>query len=143
MQINNRKAHYNYAITEQFEAGVVLLGSEVKSIREGKANISESYVADIKGELFLINANISKYHGANKFNHEPTRQRKLLLKKKEVNKLLGKINKEGFSAVPISIYFKKRFIKVLIGIGKGKKLHDKRETIKKREVERSIRREIE
>ncbi len=143
MQINNRKAHYNYAITEQIEAGVVLLGSEVKSIREGKANISESYVADIKGELFLLNANISKYHGANKFNHEPTRQRKLLLKKKEVNKLLGKINKEGFSAVPISIYFKKRFIKVLIGIGKGKKLHDKRETIKKREVERSIRREIE
>ena len=143
MQINNRKAHYNYAITEQIEAGVVLIGSEVKSIREGKANISESYVADIKGELFLLNANISKYHGANKFNHEPTRQRKLLLKKKEVNKLLGKINKEGFSAVPISIYFKKRFIKVLIGIGKGKKLHDKRETIKKREVERSIRREIE
>jgi SsrA-binding protein len=143
MQINNRKAHYNYAITEQIEAGVVLLGSEVKSVREGKANISESYVADIKGELFLINANISKYHGANKFNHEPTRQRKLLLKKKEVNKLLGKINKEGFSAVPISIDFKKRFIKVLIGIGKGKKLHDKRETIKKREVERSIRREIE
>lgn len=138
--ITNRKARFNYEITEEIEAGVVLVGSEVKSIRNSHANISDAYIAEEFGELFLINAHISEYKGANRFNHEPLRKKKLLLHKKQVNKIHGKITKEGFSAVPLSLYFKKRFIKVLIGIGKGKKLYDKRESIKKRELDRSIRR---
>lgn len=138
--IINRKARFNYEIIEEIEAGIVLLGSEVKSIRDARANISEAYVAEKSGELFLINAHISEYPGANQFNHDPLRAKKLLLHKKQIEKIAGKITKEGFSAVPLSIFFKKRFAKVLIGIGKGKKLYDKRESIKKREEDRRIRR---
>ncbi len=136
MQILNRKANFNYTIEEEFEAGIMLLGSEVKSLREGKANISESYIAEVKGELFLINCNISEFKGANRFNHAPKRPRKLLLHKKQVQKILGKMQEKGFSVVPIKIYFKKNFAKVLIGIGKGKKLYDKRESIKARDDRR-------
>ena len=141
MQILNRKAHFNFAIEEEIEAGIMLLGSEVKSIREGKANISEAYIADIKGELFLINCNISEYKGANKFNHAPKRQRKLLLHKKQLNKITGKMQVQGYSAVPMKIFFnKKNFAKVIVGIGRGKKLFDKRESIKKRDENRRAQR---
>lgn len=137
MQILNRKAHFNYAIEDEIEAGVMLLGSEVKSIREGKANISESYVAEINGELFLTNCNISEYKGANKFNHEPRRPRKLLLHKKQLERIIGKMNVKGYSAMALKIFFnKKNFAKVIIGIGRGKKLYDKRESIKQRDENR-------
>lgn len=140
MFILNRKAHFNYHITEEIEAGIILLGSEVKSLREGKANISESYIAEIGNELFLINSHINEYKGANRFNHEPKRKRKLLLHKKQLNKIIGKINQEGYSAIALKIYFnKKNYAKVLIGIGKGKKLYDKRELIKKRDEERYLK----
>jgi SsrA-binding protein len=137
MQILNRKAHFNYAIEEEIEAGIVLLGSEIKSIREGKITINEAYVAEIKGELFLVNAHITPYKGANKFNHEPTRQRKLLLHKKQLGKIIGKSFVEGYSVVPTKIFFNKRgFAKVMVGIGRGKKLYDKRESIKQRDDNR-------
>lgn len=137
MQINNRKARFNLTIEEEIEAGMMLLGSEVKSLREGKASISESYITEAKGEIFLINANINEYKGANKFNHEPKRPRKLLLHKKQTEKLMGKINIKGHSAVPLKIYFnKKNVAKVLIGIGTGKKLYDKRAAIKERDDNR-------
>lgn len=137
MQINNRKARFNLTIEEEIEAGMMLLGSEVKSLREGKASISESYITEAKGEIFLINANINEYKGANKFNHEPKRPRKLLLHKKQTEKLMGKINIKGHSAVPLKIYFnKKNIAKVLIGIGTGKKLYDKRASIKERDDNR-------
>ncbi len=137
VQILNRKAHFNYEIEEELEAGIMLLGSEVKSVREGKANISEAYVGDIAGELFLINCNISEYKGANQFNHPPKRQRKLLLHKKQLDKITGKMQIKGYSAMPLKIFFnKKGFAKVIVGIGRGKKLYDKRESIKKRDETR-------
>lgn len=137
MQITNRKAHFNFAIESEIEAGIMLLGSEIKSLREGKANISESYVAESNGEIFLINANIAEYKGANRFNHAPKRARKLLLHKKEIDKLIGKMNIKGYSAMPLKIYFnQKNIVKVLVGMGKGKKLYDKRESIKERDEQR-------
>jgi SsrA-binding protein len=141
MQIINRKAHFNYTITEEFEAGIILLGSEVKSVRSGKANISEAYIAEIHEELFLVNCNISEYKGANRFNHEPKRPRKILLHKKQLEKITGKMRTEGFSALPLKIFFNKRNVaKVLVGIGRGKKLYDKRESIKKRDDQRRSQR---
>jgi SsrA-binding protein len=137
MQIVNRKARFNFEIEEEIEAGMLLLGSEVKSLREGKASISEAYIAEIQGEMVLVNANINEYKGANKFNHEPKRNRKLLLHTKEIDKLMGKMNIKGYSATPLKIYFNKRNVaKVLIGIGKGKKLFDKRQSIKERDDNR-------
>ena len=134
MQIVNRKARFNFEIEDEIEAGIMLVGSEVKSLRDAKASISEAYIAEIKGEMFLINANINEYKGANKFNHEPKRNRQLLLHKKESDKLIGKMNAKGYSATPLKIYFNKRNIaKVLIGVGKGKKLFDKRRSIKERD----------
>lgn len=141
MQITNRKAHFNFTIEDELEAGIMLLGSEVKSLRQGKANISESYITEAKGEIFLVNTNISEYKGANRFNHEPKRARKLLLHKKEIDKLVGKLNTKGFSAFPLKIFFNKNNVaKVLIGIGKGKKLYDKRESIKERDEKRRSQR---
>ncbi len=141
MQILNRKAHFNYAIEEEIEAGIVLLGSEVKSIREGKATINESYITESRGELFLINCHVSEFKGANKFNHEPKRQRKLLVHHKQLQKIIGKLNVQGYSALPLKIFFnKKGFAKVVIGLGRGKKLYDKRESIKKRDENRRSQR---
>ncbi len=137
MQILNRKAHFNYSIEEEIEAGIVLLGSEVKSIREGKATINESHISEEKGELFLVNCHISEFKGANKFNHEPTRKRKILVHRKQMNKIIGKMFTSGYSAVPTKIFFNKDgFAKVIIGLGRGKKLYDKRETIKQRDDNR-------
>jgi SsrA-binding protein len=134
----NRKAKFNYEIEEEIEAGIILLGSEIKSIREGKITINESYASEINGDIILINTNIAEYKGANRFNHEPKRPRKLLLHKKQINKIIGKINFKGYSLIPVKLYFNdKNMVKVLLGIAKGKKLYDKRKTIKERDQKRA------
>src|SRR6201985_2634935 len=130
----NRKARFNYAIGETFEAGIVLTGSEVKSMRTGKTSIAESYAASRDGELWLLNSNIAEYKQAGRFNHEPKRPRKLLLHQRQINKLIGAVEREGMTVVPLKIYFNdKGRAKVEIALAKGKKLHDKRETEKKRD----------
>ena len=141
---NNRKARFNYTIEEELEAGIMLLGSEVKSLRAGGVNISDAYVAEIKGELVLLNLHIAEYKGANKFNHTPLRQRKILLHKKQIDKLLGKIRTKGLSIIPLSMYFNARgIVKINIGICKGKKLYDKRASIKARDEKRNAARGID
>ena len=133
---NNRKARFNYFFKEFFEAGIVLMGSEVKSLRDGKANISESYAFDVRGEIFLINSHIPSYKESSYNNHDPKRNRKLLLNKREINKLMGRINREGFTLIPTKLYFKKGKAKVQIAVAKGKKQYDKRQTKKKRDWDR-------
>ena len=133
----NRKARFNYAIEDTIEAGVVLTGTEVKSIRTGKATIAESYADSRSGEIWLVNANIPEYFQANRFNHEPKRPRKLLLHKKQINKLIGAIEREGMTLIPLKLYFNERGrAKLELALAKGKKLHDKRETEKKRDWSR-------
>jgi len=133
----NRKARFNYDIEEKIEAGIVLTGSEVKSLRGGKATIAESYASNEGGELYLINSHIAEYAGAARDGHSPTRPRKLLLHKREMARLLGAIQRQGMTLVPLRLYFNHRGIaKVQLGLGRGKKLHDKRETEKKRDWER-------
>ena len=129
---HNRKAKFNYFFTEFFEAGIVLKGSEIKSLRDGKVNIAESYAYDNNGELYLINSHIPSYKESSYNNHEPNRNRKLLLNKKEINKLIGKINREGLTLIPTKIYFKKGKAKIEIAVAKGKRQYDKRQTKKKR-----------
>ena len=133
---NNRKARFNYFFNEFFEAGIVLKGSEVKSLRDGKANISESYAFDIGGEIFLVNAHIPSYKESSYNNHDPKRNRKLLLNKKEINKLMGRVNMEGLTLIPTKLYFKKGKAKVEIAVAKGKKQYDKRQVKKKRDWNR-------
>ena len=133
---HNRKAHYNYSFKEIYEAGIVLSGSEVKSLRAGKVSITESYAFDHNGEIFLVNSNILSYKESSYNDHNPTRNRKLLLNKKEINKLIGKIKREGFTLIPTKIYFKKGKAKIEIGVAKGKKEYDKRQTKKNREWNR-------
>ncbi len=133
---NNRKARFNYFFSEFYEAGIVLKGSEVKSLREGKANISESYAIDNGGEIFLLNSYIPSYKESSYNNHDPKRNRKLLLNSREIKKLIGKINQEGFTLIPTKLYFKKGKAKVEIAVAKGKKHHDKRQAIKKRDWNR-------
>ena len=133
---NNRKAKFNYFFLEFFEAGLVLKGSEVKSLRDGKANISESYAYDSNGEIFLINSHIPSYKESSYNDHDPKRNRKLLLNKKEINKLLGRVNREGFTLIPTKLYFKKGKAKVEIAVAKGKKQYDKRHTKKQRDWDR-------
>jgi SsrA-binding protein len=133
----NRKARFNYEIEDKLEAGLVLTGSEVKSLRAGKAHIADSYASDEGGALYLINAHIAEYAQAGRANHEPKRPRKLLLHRRELDRLRGAIQREGMAVVPLRLYFNARGIaKVQLGIAKGKKLHDKRETEKKRDWER-------
>ena len=132
----NRKARYNYFFTEFFEAGIVLKCSYVKSLRNGKVNISDSYAVDHKGEFFLVNSNIQSYKESSYNDHNPYRNRKLLLNKKEINKLIGRINKEGFTLVPTKLYFKKGKAKIEIAVAKGKKEYDKRQTKKKKDWDR-------
>jgi SsrA-binding protein len=133
----NRKARFNYAIEDSIEAGVALTGTEVKSIRTGKATIAESYADARDGEIWLVNANIPEYLQANRFNHAPKRPRKLLLHKRQVNKLIGAIEREGMTLVPLKLYFNEQGrAKVELALAKGKKLHDKRETEKKRDWNR-------
>ena len=133
---NNRKAGFNYFFKEFFEAGIVLLSSEVKSLRAGKANISESYAFDMSGEIYLINSYIPSYKQSSYNNHNPERNRKLLLNKREINKLIGRINREGFTLIPTKLYFKKGKAKVEIAVSKGKREYDKRQTKKKRDWHR-------
>ena len=131
---DNRKARFNYAIDETFEAGVALTGSEVKSLRSGKASIAEAYAATRDGELWLMNSYITEYKQAGRFNHAPKRPRKLLLHRRQINKLMGAIEREGMTVVPLKIYFnEKGRAKVEIALAKGKKLYDKRATEKKRD----------
>jgi SsrA-binding protein len=133
----NRKARFNYEIEDKLEAGIVLTGSEVKSLRSGKANIADAYASDERGELYLINAHIAEYAQAGRLNHEPKRPRKLLLHARERDRLLGAIQRQGMTVVPLKLYFNARGIaKLELGLAKGKKLHDKRETEKKRDWER-------
>ncbi len=134
---DNRRARYNYAIGETFEAGIMLSGTEVKALRTGKATIAESYASAERGELFLINANIPEYLQGNRFNHEPRRPRKLLMRAREITKLKNSVEREGMTIVPLKVYFNDRGIaKLTIALGKGKKLHDKRETEKVRDWNR-------
>lgn len=142
MEINNRKAKYNYQIFETYECGIALTGTEIKSIRNGKANIKDSYATVKNGEAFLINMHISGYENGNLFNHDETRTRKLLLHKKEIFKLRDKVDVEGYTLIPLKVYFVNGRAKVLIGVARGKKNYDKREDIKKRDIERSIRAEL-
>jgi len=133
---NNRKAKYNYFFTEFFEAGIVLKGSEVKSLRDGKVNIAESYAFDHNGEMYLVNSHIPSYKQSSYNDHDPNRNRKLLLNKKEINKLIGRVNREGYTLIPTKIYFKKGKAKIEIAVAKGKKQYDKRQTKKKRDWNR-------
>jgi SsrA-binding protein len=133
----NRRARFNYEIGQTFEAGIQLTGTEVKSLREGKSNIADSFAGDKDGELYLYNAYIPEYLQANRFNHQPTRPRKLLLHKREINRLMGAVQRDGMTIVPLKIYFNDRGrAKVEIALARGKKLHDKRETSKQRDWNR-------
>ncbi len=136
MEILNRKARYDYEIEDTYEAGIVLTGTEIKSIRKVKANIKDSYVIIRNQEAYLINTHISLYEEGNRFNHEETRTRKLLLHKKEILKLRDKLEIEGYTIVPLKIYFSKGRAKIQIGVAKGKKNYNKKETIKERDIKR-------
>lgn len=134
----NPVAYHNYNIEEKFEAGIVLSGTEIKSIRLGKANLKDSYAGFKNGECFIYSMHISPYEHGNIFNKDPLRERKLLLHRRELNKLYGKIKQDGYTLIPISLYFKGNIVKLELGIGKGKKLYDKRQDIAKKEAERRI-----
>ena len=132
----NRKASFNYFFVDLIEAGIVLKGSEIKSIRAGKVNIAESYAAEKNGEIVLLNSHIPSYKQASYSNHNPTDERKLLLNRREINKLIGKVNREGFTLIPTKMYFKKGRAKIEIAVAKGKKHYDKRQTKKTRDWNR-------
>src|SRR5688572_12145725 len=142
MEIKNRSAYFEYFIDDKFVAGISLLGTEVKSLREGKANFNDSFCVFIKGELFLRSFHIAEYSHGTVNNHDPIRERKLLLNKRELKKMEARLKKEtGFTIVPLRLYFnEKNLAKLEIGLGKGKKMHDKRETIKQRDTDREIKR---
>lgn len=132
----NRKARHEYFILQSFEAGIALTGTEVKALRQGKANLVDSYASVEKGEVWLMSANISAYEQGNINNHEPTRTRKLLLNESEIRKLIGKVKEKGLTLIPLRLYFKNGKVKVELAVVKGKKVYDKRETIAKRDFER-------
>jgi SsrA-binding protein len=136
---SNKKAFHDYFILEKLEAGVSLLGTEVKSIREGRINLKDSYAIIKGGEAFLFNCHISPYTHGNRQNHEPTRTRKLLLQRKEIRKLIGKTQEKGLTLVPIRVYLKRGLIKIELGVARGKKLYDKRETERRKESDREAR----
>lgn len=138
----NPVAHHNYTIEETIEAGIVLTGTEIKSIRQGKVNLKESYAGIKNGEVFIYSMHISPYEQGNIYNKDPLRDRKLLLNRREINKLIGKIQTKGYSLIPISLYFKNSIVKVELGVGKGKKLYDKREDIAKKDAQRRIERAL-
>lgn len=138
----NKRARHDYHILDTWEAGVVLTGSEVKSLRDGKANITDSYAIVKDGEVFLLNLHISPYEKASHFNHEPTRTRKLLLHRKEIRKMIGAVERQGLTLIPLELYFKKGRAKVALALGKGKKLYDKRADEKKRDDERDMQRAV-
>ena len=138
----NPVARYNYTIIDTLEAGIVLTGTEIKSIRSGRINLKDSYASIDNGEVFIHSMHISPYEHGNIFNKDPMRDRKLLLNKQEIRKLIGLIKQKGYTLVPISLYFKGSFVKLELGIGKGKKLYDKREDIAKKDAERRIKQHL-
>ena len=141
MEIKNRSAFHEYFFDNKYVAGVVLTGTEVKSLRAGKASFNDSYCIIHKGEIWLKSLHIAEYSHGTVNNHDPIRDRKLLLQKREINKIEGKLKEKGYTLIPLRIFFnEKNLIKVEIGLGKGKKLHDKRETLKKRDIEREMKR---
>ena len=142
-QIRNRQAFYEYEILEKFEAGIVLMGSEVKSIREGKVTFVDSYARIVGGEVFLVSLHIGEYKNAMAFGHDATRKRKLLLHNREIGKLQKRVEQKGLTLVPLRMYFTARaLVKVELGLGRGKQLHDKRKTIKDRDSMRDVQREM-
>lgn len=138
MEIVNRKARFDYEVLEEIEAGIVLTGTEIKSIRDGKANIKDCYGVIRNGEVYLLNMHISHYEQGNIFNHDETRTRKLLLHKKEILKLNNSIQLQGLTLIPLKVYFKKNKAKTLLGLCRGKKNYDKRESIKERDIKRDL-----
>jgi len=136
MEIKNKKANYDYYIEESIECGIELKGTEIKSLRKGSGDIKDCFAIIKNDEVFLLNMYIAKYEEGNRYNHDERRTRKLLLHKKEIKKLKEKIEKEGYSLVPLKVYFIKSKIKVLLGVGRGKKNYDKRQTIKERDIKR-------
>lgn len=142
MIAKNRKAWFNYSISDTLEAGIVLLGSEVKSLREGKASMGDCYGKFERGEIWLVGCHISEYTFSNQFNHEPLRERKLLLHKREIKRWSSKVAESGYTVVPLCLYFKEGRVKVELGLAKGKKSYDKRHDIKKRDMARDAHREL-
>jgi len=138
----NRKARYDYTILDTIEAGIVLTGTEIKSIRAGRVNLQDGYAIIRNGEVFLINVHIAPYEQGNMFNHDPVRSRKLLMKKKQIDRLIGETKSSGLTLVPLKMYIKNGYAKVLIGLAKGKKKYDKREDIKRKDQEREIKRRL-
>ena len=138
--LNNRQAFHEYFIDAKYEAGMVLLGTEVKSLRNGRASFNDSYCQIHKGEIWLKSFHIAEYSHGTVNNHEPVRDRKLLLEKREIRKIEAKLKEKGYTLVPLKIFFKERLAKIEIGLAKGKKLHDKRESIKQKDVEREMKR---
>ena len=138
----NKRARYDYELSERFEAGIELTGTEVKSLRLGKANLTDAYARVTDGEVWLINAHISSYPFAKYDNHEPERKRKLLMHKKEIRKLFGKTQERGLALIPLAIYFKQGWAKVDLALGKGKRSYDKRHTLKRKDAEREMERAI-
>lgn len=142
MEILNRKARYDYEITETYEAGIVLTGTEIKSIRNGKCNLKDCYGIIRNDEVYLLNMFINYYEEGNRFNHNETRTRKLLLHKKEIKKIKSMIEIDGYTLVPVKLYFKDNIAKILLGVGKGKKNYDKRDVIKQRDIDRQIKKSM-
>lgn len=138
----NRRASHDYFIEETFEAGLVLQGTEIKSIRAGKVSLNDAHIRITDGEAFVINMHIAPYEQGNRFNHDPTRTRKLLLHRKEIDKLFGQVQQKGYTIVPLKLYIKNGFAKLLIGLSRGKKLYDKREDMKQKQMKRDIDRAL-
>lgn len=138
----NKRARHDYEILDTWEAGVVLRGTEVKALRDGRANLTDAYGVLNDGEVFLLNLNIGSYGLGNQFNHEPTRTRKLLLHRREIRRLIGAIERQGLTLIPLELYFLRGRAKVLIGLGRGKKAHDKREDLKRKDADREIARAL-
>lgn len=142
MEILNRKARYDYEILEKYEAGIVLTGTEIKSIRKGNANLKDSYAVIKNGEVFLLNMHVSEYKEGNIFNHEETRTRKLLLNKNEIKKINDKITIKGLTLVPVKLYFVNGKLKVELAVARGKHIYDKKETIKQRDIDREMKKSL-
>ena len=139
IEIKNKKAYFDYTILEEIEAGISLVGTEIKSVRKGSVDLKDSFITIKNNEAFLLNMYIAKYEEGNIFNHDERRTRKLLLHKKEIKKLKEKVSTEGLTLIPLKLYFKKNYVKVLVGLCKGKKLYDKRASIKERDLKRETR----
>lgn len=142
IEINNRKANFDYEILDTFETGIVLKGTEIKAIRNSSANLRDSYAIVRNSEVFLLNMHISEYDHGNIFNHSETRTRKLLMHKKEIIKINSKLETEGLTLVPLKLYFKRNKVKILLGLAKGKKNYDKRESIKEKDMKRDLQKQL-